>query len=150
MRKLILNWDGPFGSMDSIPKGFRGWPGIYLIEVESEILYIGKAETEGAFRRAKDHFRGQGDSTGKWILGQRDESKIRIWIAVKDWDEMLSDAEKLLISILKPRANITHVKKYNGKPLHIINKGKYPTSLPKEAECPVRAYSGAQRGLHYR
>jgi hypothetical protein len=139
MKQLVLNWTGPFGIRDLIPKELRGCPGLYLVEHDSEIMYVGKAETEGAFHRAKDHFRGHGDSIGRWILEGRDGSKIRIWvawIAAEGCSELINDAEKLLIFRLDTRANVNHSEKYEGNPLHIINKGNHPTKLPVEIKYP--------------
>lgn len=134
MEQIVLTWKGPFGIRSSIPEEMKGCPGLYLIEYDSEILYVGKAETEGAFRRAKDHFRGQGDSTGRWILQGRDESQIHIWVAMRSWDELISNAEQLLICRCNPRANVNHVDKYDGKTLRIINEGNYPGELDRQIE----------------
>jgi len=136
MEQVVLKWKGPFGTRDRMPEELKGWPGLYLIAYDSEILYVGKAETEGAFKRAKDHFRGQRDNTGRWILNRRDESRIHIWITARSWDDLISDAEKLLIFRLNPRANVNHVDKYNGRVLNIINEGAYPAKLSSHIEYP--------------
>jgi hypothetical protein len=136
MDQMVLTWKGFFGTRTSIPDELKRWPGLYLIEYNSEILYVGKTETEGAFKRAKDHFRGQGDSTGRWILQGRDEAQIRIWVTARSWDELVCNAEKLLIFRLNPCANVNHIDNYDGKPLRIINEGKYPPRLEKQIESP--------------
>jgi hypothetical protein len=87
-------------------------------------------------KRAKDHFRGQGDSTGRWILERAKEESIGTYVAKHNWDELVSDAEKLLICKLSPAANLNHVKKYTGKPLKIVNVGSLPKALPSEISHP--------------
>jgi len=142
MKDIILEWRGPFGIRDTIPKEHRGWPGIYLVEAETEILYVGIAETEGAHKRSKDHFRGQGDSIGRWILQGRDASQIHIWVARKSWNKLLIDAEGLLIYSLKPVANVEGVDSYHGKPICIKNMGSYPERLTKEIQYNVDRSKG--------
>jgi hypothetical protein len=132
----VLRWRGPFSVKDSIPEELKWWPGFYLIECDSQILYVGIAESEGAFKRAKDHFRGQGDETGRWICQGREASKIHIWVAARGWDDQSSDLEKLLIFRLNPPANVNHVDKYEGKPMCIINEGDCPAKLNPVIESP--------------
>lgn len=136
MMEVILSWMGPFQIGSHVPLELRAWPGLYLIECNSKIVYVGKAESEGAMKRAKDHFRGQGDSVGKWILERGGEESIGIYVAKHDWNKSISDAERLLISRLSPAANLNCIRKYKGKPLKITNVGSVSTALPSEIIHP--------------
>ena len=129
MKQIVIYWEGPFKYTDSIPYHLRGVPGIYIIECDSEIMYIGKSETNGAFKRAKDHFRGQGDSTGRRIIERKDKSKIMLWIGFIELYEDIFLTERYMIYKLKPNANLNHIKKYENVPLKIINEGKLPINI---------------------
>ena len=132
MKQVVIYWDGPFKYTDSIPSHLRGVPGIYIIECDSEIMYIGKSETKGAFKRAKDHFRGQGDSTGRWIIERKGKSEIMLWIGFTESSENISLAERFMIYHFQACANLNHIEKYEGEPLEIINNGKYPKNINKK------------------
>lgn len=106
--KEELIWIGPFKIEEPITNDLRGRPGIYRIEYNSETLYVGKSK-RAALRRAKDHFRGQGDSTGRWILEGRDKSKICLWVKIIDNIELIDKTEKDLIQELKPRGNVNNI-----------------------------------------
>jgi hypothetical protein len=136
MQEIVLNWMGPLQIRKPVLFDLRGWPGLYLIVCDSKIVYVGKAESEGALKRAKDHFRGQGDSTGRWILERGDERSIGICVAKQDWNEWISAAEELLIYRLSPAANLNCIRKYKGKPLKVINVGFPPATLPSEISHP--------------
>jgi hypothetical protein len=135
--QIVLDWNGPLDIRHSIPYYRQKMPGLYIIEVDSEILYLGKSD-EAAHKRAKDHFRGQGDSTGRWILNQHNEAKIRLWVGVTDWSIRISDAEWLLIDKLGfPPANVSYRDTpYRGFPLVILNNGKIPEKLSSKIEYP--------------
>ena len=140
MERFVLNWNGPFKINDGIPKHMIGALGLYLIKCNSEITYVGKAETEGAFRRAKNHFRGVTDSIGNCILKDRNKPQINIWVAwIEEGQrvELISDAEKLLIYKLQSSCNKSYRDKYKGRSLHIINRGDYPEDLPEELQYSV-------------
>ena len=132
MKQIDIYWEGPFKYNDSIPYHLRGVPGIYIIDCDSEIMYIGKSETNGAFKRAKDHFRGQGDSTGRWIIERKDESEIMLWIGFTESNEDISLAERYMINHFQPSANLNYIEKYEGEPLEIMNHGKFPKNINKK------------------
>lgn len=68
VEQLKIVWEKPFKFSSKIPAKLCGAVGLYLFEKDSKIFYVGKAEEQGAFKRAKDHFRGQMDSVGKCII----------------------------------------------------------------------------------
>jgi len=135
MRDVTFVWEGPFGTSENIPSMFIGAVGLYLIEYHSEILYIGKSEDQGGFKRVKDHFRAGKDRIGRCICNGRDENEVYIRIGslpVGQNRALIADTENLLIYKLQPPCNIMLKDKYNGGYLHIINEGDIPTSLPKD------------------
>jgi hypothetical protein len=140
---IILNWEGPFKINEHIPKHLIGAVGIYVFECDSSVVYVGKAETQGAFKRLKDHFRGDMDHTGKCVmahLGNTNKDKVNIWLAWMEEEKaalLIGDAEKLVIFNRNPSCNRTNREKYDGKPLHIINVGNHPKELPKEIHSHV-------------
>jgi hypothetical protein len=136
-KQLFLDWCGPLEIKHVIPYYRQKTPGLYIIEFDSEILYVGKSD-ETAHKRAKDHFRGQGDSTGRWILDQYGEAKIKLWVGITGWSPRISDAEWLLIDRLGfPPANVDYRDTpYSGAPLVIFNKGKIPEKLTSKIEYP--------------
>jgi len=144
MEQLVLNWDGPFKLDQRIPVHLVGAIGLYLCECDSKIVYVGKAETQGAFKRLKDHFRGIMDSTGKCVLKHtrtKNKSEINIWVGwIEEGEsrELINDAEKLVIYKLNARGRVpcnrTYSDKYRGRSLHLRNRGKYPKDLPEELQ----------------
>ena len=119
MDNITLNWEEfSFKESELIPNFLQGAQGLYLIKYYAEpISYVGLAKEDGAFKRAKDHFRGSMDSTGICILKGRVKNKITFWIAWIEQGENiepLEDAEKLLIFKLQPRCNIKNRNKYSG------------------------------------
>jgi len=135
MRDVTIVWGGPFGTSENIPSMFIGAVGLYLIEYHSEILYIGKSEDQGGFKRAKDHFRGSKDRIGGCICNGRDENEVYIRVGslpVGQDRALIADAENLLIYKLQPPCNTTLKDKYYGRNLHIINEGDISTSLLKD------------------
>ena len=142
MEQLTLNWEGPFKINQRMPSHLIGAIGLYLCECDSKIVYVGKAETQGAFKRLRDHFRGQMDSTGKCVLSKaRDKRKSNInnwvgWIEEGEPSELIDDAEQLMIYRLQPPCNRNHLVKYEGSPLLIKNKGNHPKDLPEEIRFP--------------
>jgi len=138
MEQFTLNWEGPFKFHEPVPPFLNAAVGLYLLECNSRIFYVGKAETQGGFRRAKDHLRGYMDSTGKCVFEKanvKNKDEINIWIGWIEEEKLaplISDAEKLLIYDRDPPCNKTNREKYEGHPLHIINKGDYPKNLPSE------------------
>ena len=129
MKKIVIYWEGPFNPTDPIPNNLRGVPGIYLIECDSEILYIGKSEMNGAFKRAKDHFRDQGDTIGRWIIEQKDKSIISLWIGFTESNEDIFLIEKFLINHYQPSANLNYINRYNREKLEIINYSNHPNII---------------------
>ena len=103
-----LSWNGPFQINDPIPYELRGKTGVYKVKYNSETLYVGQSKTS-AHKRAKDHFRGQGDSTGRWILEHSLKSQLRIWVTPIEDQNMIDITEKGLIQKLNPIANVNLV-----------------------------------------
>lgn len=142
MEQLVLNWNGPFKLDQRIPVHLVGAIGLYLCECDSKIVYVGKAETQGAFKRLKDHFRGIMDSTGKCVLTHtknKSKSEINIWVGwIEEGEprELINDAEELVVYRLQPPCNRTYLDKYGGSPLHIKNRGNHPKDLPEEMRYP--------------
>lgn len=137
MEQLFLNWNGPSGTKDPIPFELQKLPGLYIIEHDSEILYVGKSD-ESAFKRAKDHFRGQGDSTGRWILERYKENQVKLWIGTTEWSARIKDAEWLFINKFDyPPANVNYRDTpYAGDPLIVINIGNRPVKMSPQIKHP--------------
>jgi len=135
MRDISIIWEGPFRTSERIPAFLRAAVGLYLIEGHSDILYVGKSEKQGGFKRAKDHFRGTKDKPGRCICNGRDESEINLWIGylpVGQDRSLISEAETLLIYKLQPQCNDTLKGRYYGGDLRIKNEGDLPPKLPTE------------------
>jgi hypothetical protein len=116
--------------------------GVYVLEAGSKIYYIGKAEEQGGFKRAKDHLRGQMDSTGRCIvekLETKSKDEVNIWAG---WIEegqnklLIDDAEKLLTWFYDSTCNKTNRGKYNGCSLLLKNEEDLPPGLSPEIQSP--------------
>jgi hypothetical protein len=142
MEEIVLNWRGAFKFHTPIPSNLNAAVGLYLLEYNSRILYVGKAKDQGGFKRAKDHLRGYMDSTGRCAIeeaGVKSKDEINLWIGWIEEDRALSlidDAEKLLTFDRDPPCNKTNRGAYEGRPLHIKNIGSYPSSMPSEIRSP--------------
>lgn len=140
MDKLVLSWEGPFKFNERVPSHLIAAVGLYLLECNSRIFYVGKAETQGGFKRAKDHLRGYMDSTAKCVFEKanvQNKDEINIWVGYTEEEKLtplIDDAENLLIYDRNPPCNKTDREKYDGRSLHIINKGDYPKDLPSEIQ----------------
>jgi hypothetical protein len=140
MEKLTIVWEKPFKFSQRIQR--VGVIGVYLFEVGSKIYYVGKAEEQGGFKRAKDHLRGQMDSVGKCVFekaGIDNKDEINIcpgWIEEGQDKLLINDAEKLLTWLLDSSCNKTNRGKYKGRSLHIKNEGDLPPGLPPEVQSP--------------
>lgn len=55
MEQIILDWEGPFKLAEPTPGKKHGIIGLYAVEYESKIIYIGKAEYQGAIKEARHH-----------------------------------------------------------------------------------------------
>ena len=55
MKQIILDWTGPFKMTDPTPRKLYGVIGLYAIEYDSKVIYVGKAEYQGAIREARSH-----------------------------------------------------------------------------------------------
>ena len=116
--------------------------GVYVLEIGSKVYYVGKAEEQGGFKRAKDHLRGQMDSVGRCIIEKastKNKDDVNIW---PGWIEegqnklFIDDAEKLLTSFYGSPCNKTNKEKYNGRPLYLNNEGDLPPGLSPEIQSP--------------
>ena len=122
MEKLTIVWEKPFKFSERIPPNLIGANGVYMLEVGSKIYYVGKAEEQGGFKRAKDHLRGQMDKTGRCVLEKtqtknRDEISILAGWIDDDQNRLLIDAaERLLIWYCDSPCNRTNRGKYEGQP----------------------------------
>jgi hypothetical protein len=138
MEKLLLNWDGPFRFHERISSIFIGAIGLYVLEHNSTIYYVGKTEEHGGIKRAKDHLRGQMDKIGRCVFekaGAKNKNEINIWFGWIDEEKarpLINDGEKLLIYDCDPECNDKYRGKYQGGPVRIINRGNYPPSLHPE------------------
>ena len=137
MAKLTIVWEKPYTVNDRIPSRLVGAVGLYIFEVNSKVLYIGKSEEQGGFKRAKDHFRGQMDKTGKCIIEKSGKGKecIKIhagWLEEGEDRYLIDDAEKLFIWHFNPPCNKTCRELYQGNPLMVTNEGEIPNWLPGE------------------
>jgi len=103
---------------------------------------VGKAEKQGAFKRAKDHLRGQMDSKGKCIMKEadaRNKDQVNIWVGWLEVGEnalLIDDAEKLLIWYFDPPCNKSNKGEYNGRHILLINEGNVPTFIPLKISSP--------------
>jgi hypothetical protein len=142
MEKLTIVWEKPFKFSERIPPNLKGAIGVYILEVGSEICYVGKAEEQGGFRRAKDHLRGQMDWAGRCVLEKTnayDKDEINIWPGWIEEGEnklLVDEAEKLLTWFCNPNCNRTNRGKYNGGSLRIKNDGDLPPGFPLEIQSP--------------
>ena len=135
MEQIEIEWDGPFTIEQEVSKEHFGAVGLYIIEYNSCIIYIGKAETEGAHHRARNHFSGSTDRIGNRIRMNRGEKKLHIWVGIileERYRNLISTAEQLLIYKLQPTCNKNHRDEYKGEPSLILNKGHRPKELPKK------------------
>ena len=143
MERLTIVWEKPFKFSERIPPNLIGVIGIYILEVGSRICYIGKTEEQGGFKRAKDHFRGQMDSTGKCVLERtptKNRDEINIWAGWIEYGQnrlLIDAAERLLIWFSNPPCNRTNRRIYEGPSLLIANKGFLPIFLPPEISVRV-------------
>jgi hypothetical protein len=138
LEKLTIVWEKPFKFSEKIPPNLRGAVGLYLLEKDSRVLYIGKAEDQGGFKRAKDHLRGQMDHTGICLIQEtnaKDKNEISIWAGWLEQGEnpvLIDSAERLLTWKLNPPCNRTNRRKYPNQSLVLINSGDKPDFLPSE------------------
>ena len=142
MENLTLVWEKPYKVIDKIPSKLVGAIGLYIFEVDSKILYIGKSENQGGFKRAKDHLRGQMDETGKCSIETSQKSKDCIniyagWLEVGENRYLISQAEKLLIWYFDPPCNKTFRGSFQGNQLTVINEGEIPGWLPQKLASPT-------------
>ncbi|MGD0072367.1 MAG: GIY-YIG nuclease family protein [Candidatus Bathyarchaeia archaeon] len=142
MEKLTIVWEKPFKFSQRIPSNLIGVIGVYVLEVGSQIYYVGKAEEQGGFKRAKDHLRGQMDSVGRCVFekaGINNKDEVNIWAGwIEEGQNKLwvDDAEKLLTWFYDSTCNKTNRGKYNGCSLHLKNEDNLPPHLLPEIESP--------------
>lgn len=140
--QLRIVWEKPLKYSQKIPAKLIGAQGFYLLEKDSKVFYVGKAEEQGGFKRAKDHFRGQMDSVGRCVMEKanaKDKEQINIlagWLEQGEDTNLIGDAEKLLIWYFDPPCNKTNKGKYSGCPLILINEGAIPTFMPLKIPSP--------------
>jgi hypothetical protein len=142
MEKLTMVWEKPFKFSEDIPKNLKAVVGLYMLEKDSKVFYVGKSEEQGGLKRAKDHLRGQMDKVGRCVVKKanaKDRDQINIWAGWIEQGEnasLIDDAEKLLIWHFDSTCNETNRQKYNGQPLLLINEGDKPDFLPPEIPSP--------------
>jgi hypothetical protein len=144
METLTIIWEKAFVLSQRIPTKLVGAVGVYMLQVNAKTYYVGKAEKQGGFKRAKDHLKGQMDSDGRCVFeksGAKSKNDINIWAGWIEQGEknlLIDDAEKLLTWFFSPICNKTNRRKYNGRPLQLINEGDLPPNLPPEIQSPSK------------
>lgn len=97
MEEFVLDWASPVPFKEPTPHRFYEMPGLYAIVFENEIIYIGKAESQGSSARARQHdFTTCLKDQGKiWDLSRA----IRYFATFSNDQNMarLDNAEKLLV-----------------------------------------------------
>jgi len=138
MEEFVLDWEAPIPFKEPTPPRFSGMPGLYAIVFENEIIYIGKAESQGSSARARQHdFTACLKDQGKiW-----DASKAIRYFATFSNDQnsaRIDDAEKLLVFKLPTTiCNQILWRKYKGViPFKVISQGSRPPGLPEVIQYP--------------
>jgi hypothetical protein len=136
MEEFTLFWEQGFKLSEPTRLDMRGIIGLYAIEYDSRVVYIGKAETEGAIKEARSH--GIYEKRLKEQRMQWDKNQALIYVGTVPQDQksgLIDDAEKLLIFKLQPPCNKQRKKRYSGiKPFQVINEGNKPTELPRQIQ----------------
>lgn len=141
--QLRIVWEKPFKYSQKIPAKLIGAQGIYLLEKDSKVFYVGKAEEQGGFKRAKDHFRGQMDTVGRCVMKEanaKDKDQINVWVGWLEFGEnalLIDGAEKLLTWYFNPSCNKSNKGEYAGRPLLLINEGNVPIFMPSKISSPI-------------
>ncbi len=139
MRRVRVQWENPVG-LDVVLKlsGDNDY-GPYQIDSHhvvfgpSALVYIGMAAEQTFGVRFKQH-------EAYWLSEENDvEIRVgRLWPddyvkdrGGRDWKQLLSDTEALLVHWHSPPYNTQHIIDYTGQALHVQNWGNRGSILPE-------------------
>jgi hypothetical protein len=138
MEQITLDWQKPFKLTEPTPREEYGLIGLYAVEFNSKIVYIGKAEDQGALTEARSHTHYE--RRLKEVGIEWDEARALVYIGTVSQDQnsaRIDDAESLLIYKIKPPCNRKKRKSYRGvMPFQVINDGHRPRELPPQIQYP--------------
>lgn len=139
MGQIVLDWTGPLIMMEPTPRKWYGVIGLYAIEYDSNIIYLGKAECQGAIKEARSH-RGLCEKRLKELGTPWDAARAMIYVGTVSEDQQASiidHAENLLIYKIQPSCNRQLRERYTGEePFLVVNNGQRPKGLPKQIRYP--------------
>lgn len=137
--KMIIDWAGPFKMVEPTPRKWYGVIGLYAIEYDSKVIYIGKAEYQGAVKEARSH-RGLCERCLRKMGGAWDATTALIYIGTVSEDQdtgMIDHAENLLLYKMQPPCNTQRRERFSGpEPFLAINNGSRPRGLPPQIKYP--------------
>ena len=139
MRRVRVQWENPVG-LDVVLKlsGDNDY-GLYQVYSHhvvfgpSALVYIGMAAEQTFGVRFKQH-------EAYWLSEENDvEIRVgRLWPddyvkdrGGRDWKQLLSDTEALLVHWHSPPYNTQHIIDYTGQALHVQNWGNRGSILPE-------------------
>jgi len=138
MEQIILDWEGPFKLTEPTPRKKYGRIGLYAVEYNSQIIYIGKAEYQGAIKEARSH--GFYEKRLKEVGIMWDSTQALVYIGTVSQDQIsprIDDAENLLIYKIQPPCNKKRRKRCRGvEPFRVINNGHRPKELRIQYQYP--------------
>jgi hypothetical protein len=136
MEQIILDWQGPFRLTEPSPRTEHGLVGLYAVEVNSKIVYVGKAEYQGTLKEARSH--NFYERRLKEVGIEWDKMRALVYIGTISQDQnsaRIDDAESLLIYKIQPSCNRRKRKRYGGiVPFEVINNGHRPQELPAQIQ----------------
>jgi len=138
MEQIILDWEGPFKLTEPTPRKQYALIGLYAVEHNSKIIYIGKAEYQGTIKEARSH--GFYEKRLKEVGIVWDRTRALVYIGTVSQDQIsprIDDAENLLIYKIHPPCNKKGHKRYSGvEPFRVINNGNRPQELKIQYQYP--------------
>lgn len=138
IEQIILDWEGPFRMTAPTPREKYGLIGLYAVEFDSKIVYVGKSEYQGALKEARSHNLYEKRLKEAGITWDSTQALVYIGTVSQDQNSArIDDAENLLIYKIKPTCNRKRIKEYTGlEPFRVINNGHRPFELKIQYQYP--------------